>query len=84
MNFIQARLEKENGAYAVVFGSTRLHLSREEIDKAKERGTTPNSTPTKRWHWASGPSTWKMPGSKRPPLWPRPRARTSWTSKRRS
>jgi multiple sugar transport system ATP-binding protein len=41
MNFIQARLEKENGAYAVVFGSTRLHLSREEIDKAKERGHDP-------------------------------------------
>jgi multiple sugar transport system ATP-binding protein len=41
MNFIQAHLEKENGAYAVVFGSTRLHLSREEINKAKERGHDP-------------------------------------------
>jgi multiple sugar transport system ATP-binding protein len=41
MNFIQAHLEKENGAYAVVFGSTRLHLSREEIEKAKERGHDP-------------------------------------------
>ena len=41
MNFIQAHLEKENGAYAVVFGGTRLHLSREEINKAKERGHDP-------------------------------------------
>jgi multiple sugar transport system ATP-binding protein len=38
MNFIQAHLEKENGAYAVVFGNTRLHLTREEIEEAKERG----------------------------------------------
>src|ERR687898_523366 len=41
MNFIQARLEKENGAYAVVFRSTRFHLSREEIAAAKERGYDP-------------------------------------------
>jgi multiple sugar transport system ATP-binding protein len=41
MNFIQAHLEKENGAYAVVFGGTRLHLSREEIAAAKERGYDP-------------------------------------------
>ena len=41
MNFIQAHLEKENGAYAVVFGRTRLHLSREEIEQAKERGHDP-------------------------------------------
>ena len=41
MNFIQAHLEKENGAYAVVFGGTRLHLSREEIEQAKERGHDP-------------------------------------------
>jgi multiple sugar transport system ATP-binding protein len=41
MNFIQAHLEKENGAYAVVFGGTRLHLSREEIEEAKERGHDP-------------------------------------------
>ena len=41
MNFIQAHLEKENGGYAVVFGNTRLHLSGEEINKAKERGHDP-------------------------------------------
>jgi multiple sugar transport system ATP-binding protein len=41
MNFIQARLEKENGGYAVAFGNTRLHLSREEINSAKERGHDP-------------------------------------------
>jgi multiple sugar transport system ATP-binding protein len=41
MNFIQAHLEKEDGAYAVVFGSTRLHLTREEIEEAKERGHDP-------------------------------------------
>jgi multiple sugar transport system ATP-binding protein len=41
MNFIQAHLEKENGAYTVVFGGTRLHLSREEIEQAKESGHDP-------------------------------------------
>ena len=41
MNFIQAHLEKEDGAYAVVFGGTRLHLSSEEIEQAKERGHDP-------------------------------------------
>jgi len=42
MNFIQAHLEKENSGYAVVFGGTRLPLSREEIEKAKERGHDPD------------------------------------------
>jgi len=41
MNFIRARLEKENGAYAVTFGKTRLRLTREEIGEAKERGHEP-------------------------------------------
>jgi multiple sugar transport system ATP-binding protein len=41
MNFIQAHLEKEDGVFAVVFGGTRLHLSREEIEAAKERGHDP-------------------------------------------
>jgi multiple sugar transport system ATP-binding protein len=38
MNFIRARLEKENGGYAVSFGKTRITLSREEIAESKERG----------------------------------------------
>ncbi len=38
MNFIRARLEKENGGYAVAFGKTRVTLTREEIGEAKERG----------------------------------------------
>jgi multiple sugar transport system ATP-binding protein len=42
MNFIQAHLEKENGAYVVKFGGTGLHLSREEIEEAKERGHDPD------------------------------------------
>jgi multiple sugar transport system ATP-binding protein len=41
MNFIRGRMEKENGAYAVTFGKTRLHLTREEIAEAKERGHDP-------------------------------------------
>ncbi|HEX2182977.1 MAG TPA: sn-glycerol-3-phosphate ABC transporter ATP-binding protein UgpC [Rubrobacteraceae bacterium] len=42
MNFIQAHLEKENGGYAVVFGRTRLPLTREEIEEAKNRGHDPD------------------------------------------
>jgi multiple sugar transport system ATP-binding protein len=42
MNFIQAHLEKENGGYVVKFGRTGLHLSREEIEEAKERGHDPD------------------------------------------
>jgi multiple sugar transport system ATP-binding protein len=38
MNFIRARLEKEDGGYAVAFGKTRITLSREEIAESKERG----------------------------------------------
>jgi multiple sugar transport system ATP-binding protein len=37
MNFLRARLEKENGGYAVSFGSTRLPLSREVVGEVKER-----------------------------------------------
>jgi multiple sugar transport system ATP-binding protein len=47
MNFIQAHLEKENGGYAVVFGSTRLPLSREEIEEAKTRGHDPEQYTSK-------------------------------------
>ncbi len=41
MNFMRARLERENGGYAVSFGRTRLPLTREEIGKAKEEGHDP-------------------------------------------
>ena len=38
MNFLQARLEKDNGnGYAVTFGSTRIPLSREVVAEVKER-----------------------------------------------
>jgi multiple sugar transport system ATP-binding protein len=43
MNFIVARLEKKNGSLEVVFGGTRLPLSQEELDRAKERGYDPES-----------------------------------------
>jgi multiple sugar transport system ATP-binding protein len=35
MNFIRARLEKENGEYAATFGHTRLPLSREVVEKSE-------------------------------------------------
>jgi multiple sugar transport system ATP-binding protein len=35
MNFIRARLEKENGEYAATFGHTRLPLSREAVEKSE-------------------------------------------------
>src|SRR5215207_1072073 len=41
MNFILAHLEKENGGYAITFGRTRLHMTREEMEEAKERGHDP-------------------------------------------
>lgn len=37
MNFLRARLEKENGGYTVTFGSTRMPMSREVVDEVKER-----------------------------------------------
>jgi multiple sugar transport system ATP-binding protein len=37
MNFLRARLEKENGGYAVTFGNTRMPLSREVMEEVKER-----------------------------------------------
>jgi multiple sugar transport system ATP-binding protein len=43
MNFIMARLEKQNGGHEVVFGDTRLALTQEEIGRAKERGYDPES-----------------------------------------
>ena len=41
MNFISARLVKENGGHEVVFGNTRLALTQEELGRAKERGYDP-------------------------------------------
>ena len=37
MNFLRARLENENGGYAVTFGNTSLPLSREVVTEVKER-----------------------------------------------
>ena len=37
MNFLRARLEKENGGHKVVFGSTRMPMSREVVEEVKER-----------------------------------------------
>jgi multiple sugar transport system ATP-binding protein len=43
MNFIMARLEKQNGGHEVVFGNTRLALTQEELSRARERGFDPES-----------------------------------------
>jgi multiple sugar transport system ATP-binding protein len=37
MNFLRARLERENGGYQVTFGSTRIPLDREVVGEVKER-----------------------------------------------
>jgi len=37
MNFIRASVERDNGGYAVVFGNTRIPLSREVVGEVKER-----------------------------------------------
>jgi multiple sugar transport system ATP-binding protein len=41
MNFLRARLERQNGGYAVSFGRTHVPLTREHIGEAKERGHDP-------------------------------------------
>lgn len=43
MNFIAARLEKENGGHEVVFGNTRLSLTQEELGRAREKGYDPEA-----------------------------------------
>jgi multiple sugar transport system ATP-binding protein len=43
MNFILAQMEKQNGGYDIVFGRTRLHVTQEEIARAKERGYDPEA-----------------------------------------
>jgi multiple sugar transport system ATP-binding protein len=37
MNFIRARVERENGGFEVTFGGTRIPLSREVVGEVKER-----------------------------------------------
>src|SRR3712207_5979767 len=37
MNFLRARLEQENGGYAVTVGNTRMPLAREVVGEVKER-----------------------------------------------
>jgi multiple sugar transport system ATP-binding protein len=37
MNFLRARLEKDNGGFIVTFGSTRMPLSREVVAEVKDR-----------------------------------------------
>ena len=45
MNFIRAKLEKENGSsasgYVATFGKTRLPVSKQAIEEAKEKGSDP-------------------------------------------
>lgn len=38
MNFLEARLERENGGYTVTFGKTHIYLDREAVGEAKENG----------------------------------------------
>jgi multiple sugar transport system ATP-binding protein len=38
MNFLRARLERENGGLAAVFGRTRISISRELLAESEERG----------------------------------------------
>ena len=43
MNFIMARLVKENGGHEVVFGGTRIPLSQEALGGAREKGYDPEA-----------------------------------------
>ena len=43
MNFIAARLERQNGGHEVVFGNTRLALTQEALGGAREKGYDPES-----------------------------------------
>jgi multiple sugar transport system ATP-binding protein len=38
MNFIRARLERENGGYAATFGNTKINLTRESVAEHEEVG----------------------------------------------
>jgi multiple sugar transport system ATP-binding protein len=84
MNFLRARLERENGGYQVTFGSTRIPLDREVVGEVKERrGRTSGSTSARSCS-AFVPSTWRTPRARRArPLAGRI-ARAAWTSRRRS
>ena len=41
MNFIRAKLEKENGGYVATFGKTRLQLNKQAVEEAREKGSDP-------------------------------------------
>ena len=41
MNFIQAKLEKENGNYVATFGKSRLPINKQAIEQAREKGSDP-------------------------------------------
>ena len=41
MNFIRAKLEKENGGYVATFGKTRLQLNKQAVEEAREKGNDP-------------------------------------------
>ena len=43
MNFMKARLEKEGDAHVVVFGNSRIGISREQMGGAREKGYDPES-----------------------------------------
>ncbi len=43
MNFMKARLEKEGDAHVVVFGNTRVSISREAMGGARDKGYDPES-----------------------------------------
>ncbi len=79
MNFIRARLEKENGGYAVTFGKTRMPLSpRGRWQRPRREGQTSGSTSARGRARASARSTWRMPRPRRrEALWRSPRAQNS-------
>ena len=41
MNFIRAKLEKENGDYVATFGKSRLPINKQAIEQAREKGSDP-------------------------------------------
>ncbi len=43
MNFIKARLDRDNGGLVATFGGTRVPVSREAVGEAKEKGKEPES-----------------------------------------
>ncbi|MGH3089135.1 MAG: ABC transporter ATP-binding protein [Rubrobacteraceae bacterium] len=43
MNFMKARLEREDGGLVATFGGTQVHVGREVVGEAKEKGKEPES-----------------------------------------